>query len=254
VRVKACGFAIALTVPLAAGAIGLAQVSAQGLAQVPPPPPIAAPPPGFVPPFEIMRTVRAAGMDPLAPPLREGTTYVLRATDYRGILMRVVVDANTGTIRAVNRIVPGPTMPGQIGMMAPPYGAPPRGALPPYGPPPEFDSSPLPPNGQASLPPPPFAPRAPAARDGAHSNSPPLPRPRPATVASRKAAEDANHAVAPSAVPNVAASTAQNADKQTDAKSSVTTVMPAPVVTPAPAAAPVPVKSAKAPPSPPIND
>ncbi len=247
-RVKAFGTAIALSIPLAAGAIGLAQVSAQGLAQVPPPPPIAAPPPGFVPPFEIMRTVRAAGLDPLAPPLREGTTYVLRATDYRGILMRVVVDANTGTIRAVNRIVPGPIMPGQIGMMAPPNGSPPRDALPPYGPPPEFDGSPLPPDDQASLPPPPFAPRAPVARDGAHSYMPPLPRPRPASLASRKAGEDANHDVAPSAVPRGAASTAQNADKQPDAKSNVTTV------TPAPALVPLPVKPAKAPPGPPIND
>ncbi|HXW42133.1 MAG TPA: hypothetical protein VEK75_13070, partial [Xanthobacteraceae bacterium] len=48
-----------------------------------------APPPGFVPPYEVMRTVRAAGFDPLALPLREGTTYVVRATDFRGILMRV---------------------------------------------------------------------------------------------------------------------------------------------------------------------
>ena len=67
---------------------------------------------GFVPPYEIVRTVRAAGFDPLAPPLREGTTYVLRATDFRGILMRVVVDARTGAIRDANRIVPGPGLNG----------------------------------------------------------------------------------------------------------------------------------------------
>ena len=69
----------------------------------------AAPPPlpGFMPAFEITRIVRAAGFDPLAPPLREGTTYVIRATDFRGILMRVVVDARSGAVRAVNRIVPG---------------------------------------------------------------------------------------------------------------------------------------------------
>jgi hypothetical protein len=93
---------------------------------------------GFVPPYEIVRTVRAAGFDPLAPPLREGTTYVLRATDFRGILMRVVVDARTGAIRDANRIVPGPGLygpapypPGSYGQGG--YG--PAGYGPgPYGP------------------------------------------------------------------------------------------------------------------------
>ena len=46
-----------------------------------------------MPPYEVTKLVRSAGFDPLAPPLREGSTYVLRATDFRGILMRVVVDA-----------------------------------------------------------------------------------------------------------------------------------------------------------------
>ena len=55
--------------------------------------PQSAPLRGFVPPFEILRTVRAAGFDPLAPPLREGTSYVVRAIDFRGVAMRVVVDA-----------------------------------------------------------------------------------------------------------------------------------------------------------------
>ena len=73
-------------------------------------------------PHEITRIVRSAGFDPLAPPLREGSTYVLRATDFRGILMRVVVDAHSGAIRAVNRIVAGPSPIGPIGMMPPPYG------------------------------------------------------------------------------------------------------------------------------------
>ena len=43
----------------------------------------------------------------------------------RGILMRVVVDARSGAIRAVNRIVPGPSGYGPVGMMPGPYGAPP---------------------------------------------------------------------------------------------------------------------------------
>jgi hypothetical protein len=77
---------------------------------------------GFVPPYEIVRTVRAAGFDPLAPPLREGTTYVLRATDFRGVLMRVVVDARTGAIRDANRIVPGPGLYGPGGYPPGTYG------------------------------------------------------------------------------------------------------------------------------------
>jgi hypothetical protein len=238
VRWEALGTAtFALSILVAPAAIG--QVHAQVLA----PSPLAAPPPGFVPPYEIMRTVRAVGLDPLAPPLREGTTYVLRARDFRGILMRVVVDANTGTIRAVNRIVPAPVMPGQIGMMPPPYAAPPDDMPPDGGGPPEFDASPLPPNGHASLPPPPFAPRQPAARSSAHSNAPPLPRPRPAALASRKPAEDIKPGiVVPSAASGAAA---PNADKKSDARPDATTAS-------APRA-PAATKSDKAPP-PPIND
>src|ERR1700733_13730492 len=85
------------------------------------------PSPGFVPAYEIVRTARAAGFDPLAPPLREGATYVLRATDFNGILMRVVVDARTGAIRDANRIVAGPgnyDSGGQFGMAAPDVSAP----------------------------------------------------------------------------------------------------------------------------------
>lgn len=91
----------------------------------------SAPLPGFVPPYEIDKIVRAAGFHPLTRPRREGTTYVVRALDFRGILMRVVVDARSGAIRAVNRIVPGPAPYGVLGMVAPPYGGP-----GPYGPPP----------------------------------------------------------------------------------------------------------------------
>ncbi|MGA8615760.1 MAG: hypothetical protein WB760_29580, partial [Xanthobacteraceae bacterium] len=91
---------------------------------------------GFVSTFEIMRTVRSAGFDPMVPPLREGTTYVLRATDFRGILMRVVLDARTGAIRDVTRIVPATS--GRIGMMPPGYGPPPVYGSTPYGSPAEF--------------------------------------------------------------------------------------------------------------------
>lgn len=68
--------------------------------------PMPPPAPGFVPPYEIIHTLHSAGFDPLGPPFREGATYVVRANDYRGILMRVVVDARTGAIRDANRILP----------------------------------------------------------------------------------------------------------------------------------------------------
>jgi hypothetical protein len=115
--------------------------------------------PGFVPPYEITKIVRAAGYDPLTRPRREGTTYVVRATNYRGILMRVVVDARTGAIRAVNRIVPGPGPYGAMGMgPPPPYGGaydPPIGPL--AGPPPPYPAAG--PYGPLPAPPPPYPPR-----------------------------------------------------------------------------------------------
>ena len=113
--------ALSLCFLLLAASFGRAQSSPPSAS----PPSAPAPLPGFVPPYEITKIVRSAGFSPLAPPRREGTTYVLRATDFRGILMRVVVDARSGAIRAVNRIVP----PGPYGaVMAGPYGEP-----PPYG-------------------------------------------------------------------------------------------------------------------------
>jgi hypothetical protein len=111
-------------------------------AQTLPPPPVQALQPitGFVPPYEITRTVRASGFDPLAPPLREGTDYVLRATDFRGILMRVVVDARTAAIRDVTPIVPGPGRYGEF------YGAPPYGAAELDVPPAPYEASIAPPS------------------------------------------------------------------------------------------------------------
>jgi hypothetical protein len=156
---------------------------------------------GFVPAFEIMRTVRSAGFDPLAPPLREGTTYVLRATDYRGILMRVVLDARTGAIRDVTRIVPAAS--GSLGVVLPPYGPPayasPYGE-PPYGSPAEYEGappiSPAPELGPAgpALPSHPLAsPIVTHAKASARKSSPPLPRPRPAgLVSSQRAAAPRN--------------------------------------------------------------
>ena len=117
----------------------------------PSPSPSQTPLRGFVPPYEILRTLRAAGFQPLAPPLREGTTYVVRALDYRGIPMRVVVDAHSGAIRDANRIVAGrglygPYMPGPYaavyyGRLAAPAYPPPDDVEPGYGQPPHIGAS-----------------------------------------------------------------------------------------------------------------
>jgi hypothetical protein len=222
-------------------ALSLLLAAARGHAQVPAPPPPDTPPlpqapqPGFVPPYEITHTVRLAGFDPLAPPLREGTTYVLRATDFRGILMRVVVDARTGAIRDVTRIVPaGPGTSSQIGLGPQPYGLPSRyDDAPPYGVP-VYGEPPIMPDQEPQL------VRPQVAHPATHPNLlPPLPRPRPATLAARKPADDAK------------------TDAKTEIKSDVTTaappITPKPEVTNAapPAAAPKPSKAA---PSPPISD
>jgi hypothetical protein len=154
--------------------------AAPGRAQVPAPPPIAQPVTGFVSSYEISRIARSAGFDPLAPPLREGTIYVLRATDYRGILMRVVIDAHTGAIRDANRIVPGPGRYGQF------YGAP---AL--YDPTEPEAPTIMPSTAEME----PALGRSMGSRGATRSalpEIPPLPRPRPAALASRKPLDDAN--------------------------------------------------------------
>jgi hypothetical protein len=210
VRVSVIG-AAALSLLLLAAAPSHAQAQSQ-----------PAPLPGFITSHEVTRIARSAGFEPVAPPLREGTTYVLRAMDFRGILMRVVVDARSGALRAVNRIVPGPAPYGVVGMMTPPYGPPPYGP-PPYGPygPPGYGPPPYgpPPYGPAdigdpemgpmeadlSMPPPSSAPTT--IYPGAHAltpESPPLPRPRPAGLVSREAQPAAKPADTPAAKPDAA--------------------------------------------------
>jgi hypothetical protein len=179
--------------------------AATGHAQTPPaappnaPPVTAVPQPrpvtGFVSSYAILRTARAAGFEPLAPPLRDGTIYVLRATDYRGILMRVVLDARTGAIRDATRIVPADADTYEISTPygEPPYGSPPY-APPPYEPPP-YDSygapaeynlpgPQMPPPGVGAPPvvPTPMHPAASVRRP-----SPPLPHPRPADLVTQQA-------------------------------------------------------------------
>jgi hypothetical protein len=86
-------------------------------------PPRPSPANGFVSPYEIVRAVRAAGFQPLSRRLREGASYVLRATNFRGIPMRVVLDARTGVIRDATRILPATAAAGAPAAVTPPPAA-----------------------------------------------------------------------------------------------------------------------------------
>ena len=276
--------ALSLCIVISAVSVGCAQ-SPPPFA--PPPAGAAAPLPGFVPPYEITRIVRAAGYDPLTRPRREGTTYVVRATNYRGILMRIVIDARSGAIRAVNRIVPGPGPYGVIGMMGPPpYGGPydpPIGPLP--GPPPPYAGGPY---GPLTGPPPPYPPPyygappgygmspdmlepmeppmeadlntpppPPPARSHPYPvapSGPPLPRSRPSESATREAKPP--RAEKPVETPAIKSAPASGATSETPAAQPIVPVTPppaaAPPVPPSPSTAAAPAK--KPPPLPPIQD
>jgi hypothetical protein len=209
---RAFGAGVVFVACLFAAAPGRAQVPAQA-APAPAAPPVTQPVTGFVSSYEITRIARSAGFDPLAPPLREGTIYVLRATDYRGILMRVVIDAHTGAIRDANRIVPGPGRYGQF------YSAP---SL--YDPA-DIDAPTIVPSA-AEMEPAlgrPMAPRS--ASRSALPETPPLPRPRPAALASRKPLDDGNPAAKarPIADPKNAATPGAVTEAKPQINSEVTT-------------------------------
>jgi hypothetical protein len=215
---------------LFAAAPGRAQVPAQ--VPAPPPaapnaaPPITQPVTGFVSSYEITRIARSAGFDPLAPPLREGTIYVLRATDFRGILMRVVIDAHTGAIRDANRIVPGPGRYGQF------YGTP---SL--YDPS-DLDAPTMVPSAAEMEP----APVRPMGSHGAMRSAlpdiPPLPRPRPAALASRKPLDDATPKAQPVADPKSVTTGAPPSAKPQISSEAITTAPPAAPAAPAAPTAP----------------
>jgi hypothetical protein len=219
-------FGVVFVACLLAATPGRAQVPQS--AAPPAPPPATQPVTGFVSSYEITRIARSAGFDPLAPPLREGTIYVLRATDYRGILMRVVIDAHSGAIRDANRIVPGPGRYGQF------YGAP---AL--YDPADLDAPAIVPSTAEMERPPVPHS-----ATRSALPDIPPLPRPRPAALASRKPLDDGNPAakVRPIADPKSTATTpvAPIAAKPQISSEAITTAPPASA---APAAPGAPKKS-----------
>ena len=83
----------------------------------------------LLPRDEVNRLLRAAGFSPLSPPQHQATMYVVRALDERDIVMRVVVDARSGAITAVNRVVPS-RPDSVVNKMLPPHVASPYEPLP----------------------------------------------------------------------------------------------------------------------------
>jgi hypothetical protein len=203
-----------------AGAFGAAAFSASLLllvaapvfAQTPPAAALPPPPlPGYMAPYEITRIVRSAGFDPLTRPMREGTTYVVRANDYRGILMRVVVDAQTGAIRAVNRIVANVDPYGPVGVLPPAYAAPSV-----YGPPEFVVPPPMPREDSAAVPglPPPAMTHPTARSVAVEPPALPLPRPRPADFAARDPKAGMKPPETPAPKPEVKSTAAGSAKPQ----------------------------------------
>ena len=176
-RVLRVGLAVVFC--LFAEAPGYTQVAAQAVQPVT----------GFVSAYEIAKIARRAGFQPLAPPLREGTSYVLRATDFRGALMRLVIDARSGAVRDVTHIVPGPGRYGQyVGMPSPYDGT-------------EFDPLSMPPSETTAV----SSIHATLPHAVTHSvlpSSPPLPRPRPAALISQHNATTAATAAVPAGAQN----------------------------------------------------
>jgi hypothetical protein len=92
----------------------------------------------LIPPYRIAMVVRSAGLFPVAPAVRQGPNYVVRAVDRYGTPMRVWVDGYYGQILAARRLAslyPRETMAPRFDRHADPtdvgpYGVPP-GARPP---------------------------------------------------------------------------------------------------------------------------
>jgi hypothetical protein len=142
-----------------------------------------------VPPYEVMRLVRARGLTPVSRPVLVGPNYVVQATDRNGDLKRVVVDSEFGDILRVvslNRPPPPSTPPA--------WARPPR----PLDPDDDDDVAGLPPGGVPQA-----KPRTAAVT--------PLPRPRPALAAPSPVVPKPDMSEQPASKPDVPAADAPKA-------------------------------------------
>jgi len=167
-------------------------------------------PAGAMPPSQIVRTVRSAGLLPTSEPALTGSTYVVRAVDPYGTPIRVIIDARYGYILSVHRMA----------ATEPPH--PPYGALGMRDRPSRTDYTRDDLNGP--VPPRAIPLRAPSAPDRSLSAAPlhpPVPKPRAAT-----AAETAKPVPPPDSAPAGPASAPAASAKQATKQESFPPVTP----------------------------
>ena len=245
---------IALCAALAALSAAAA-TSAQAQAYVEPPPGYGGPPQPMVhdglPPNEALMIARSSGLRPLTQPARQGSNWVLLASDNMGGQLRVVINARTGRIVHAApahdpRFAYGepPSRPRGLVPIAPPQHA----AAPPPGygtaPPPDLNTPTPPlPRTARTTPPQQTPPAAGGSQKSNLAGAPdvtgsvptrpartPLPRPRPAIAANEAGAGAA--APTPQAPSTPRAASAEAAARETSPEADQP-VAPAPSAAPA---------------------
>ena len=93
-----------------------------------------------LPPYEIMRIVRSAGLAPLTRPTRRGSYYVVIAGTRSGGHMRVLVDAYAGDILRINPMLGASPYGPRLAVPYDPQLRPPAPLAPPYDPAPRMTS------------------------------------------------------------------------------------------------------------------
>jgi len=195
---------------------GLVMGAAPALAQYAPRPVV---PVGPMPPEGVFQMVRQMGLEPVGPPVRNGSVYFQRAADYYGKPLRVVIDASRAQVVSVETIGGPPMLHrgpyasagapywrrpyGPYGAMAPDDDddfAPPGSIMAPHAQPPRAGVQPNVP-GQ---PPQAGVPQKPKAKSAAVTQHPPTPRKRPSSAPQEIAGSVEPLQSAPTATPTPA--------------------------------------------------
>src|SRR5947209_12925867 len=168
-----------------------------------------AAPVGPMPPESVLQMVRQMGLEPMGPPVHNGSVYMQRAADYYGKPLRIVIDASRAQVLSVEAIGAPPML--HRGPYAStgapywrrPYG--PYGAVPPYddddyGPP----GSVMAPYGQPPQPGLPPATQAKPKSATVTPSKPPVPRKRPVAAPQETAGSIEPVHPAPQAAPAAA--------------------------------------------------
>src|SRR4051812_41330849 len=160
---------------------GLLTSAAPALAQYAPRPVV---PVGPMPTEGVFQMVRQMGLEPMGPPVRNGTVYVQRAADYYGKPLRVVIDASRAQVVSVEAIGGPPAIyRGPYASTGAPYWRRPYGpyAMPPYDDEEDYAApgSEMAPYGQPPQPGLPPATRVKPKSAAVTPGKPPVPRKRP---------------------------------------------------------------------------